>query len=87
MLYPAHAWKRLRSGPLRRACVSNDEILTLREVAQLLKVAEKTVYTMAQNKELPAFKVRGQWRFRREDIDRWIDQQTETKAAGGDADE
>lgn len=59
----------------------NDEILTLREIAQLLKVAEKTVYTMAQKKELPAFKVRGQWRFRRGDIDRWIDQQTEKKAA------
>lgn len=52
-----------------------DEIMTLKEVARLLKVADKTVYTMAQNKELPAFKVGGQWRFRREDIDRWIDQQ------------
>ena len=59
--------------------MSNDEILTLREVAKLLKVAEKTVYTMAQQNELPAFKVRGQWRFRREDINRWIDQQTEKK--------
>lgn len=63
--------------------MATDEILTLKEVAQLLKVAEKTVYTMAQNKELPAFKVRGQWRFRREDIDRWIDQQTEKKNAQG----
>jgi excisionase family DNA binding protein len=57
----------------------NDEILTLKEVTDLLKVAQKTVYTMAQNKEIPAFKVRGQWRFRREDIDRWIDQQTDQK--------
>ena len=47
------------------------EILTLPEMAQLLKVAEKTVYTMAQKGELPAFKVRGQWRFKREDLDRW----------------
>lgn len=67
--------------------MSNDEILTLKEVAQLLKVAEKTVYTMAQKKELPAFKVRGQWRFRREDIDRWINHQTDSRAAEGDADE
>ena len=52
-----------------------DEILTLPEVADLLKVAEKTVYTMAQKAELPAFKVRGQWRFKREDIDLWIEQQ------------
>jgi excisionase family DNA binding protein len=52
-----------------------DEILTLPEVAQLLKVAEKTVYTMAQRREIPAFKVRGQWRFRRLDLDQWIEQQ------------
>ena len=52
-----------------------DEILTLPEVAQLLKVAEKTVYTMAQRGEIPAFKVRGQWRFKRQDIDHWIEQQ------------
>ena len=59
-----------------------DEILTLPEVARLLKVAEKTVYTMAQLAELPAFKVRGQWRFKRVDIDQWIEEQ---KAASRDA--
>ena len=52
-----------------------DPILTLPEVAILLKVAEKTVYTMAQTGQIPAFKVRGQWRFKHEDIDRWIDEQ------------
>jgi excisionase family DNA binding protein len=52
-----------------------DEILTLAEVALLLKVAEKTVYTMAQRSEVPAFKVRGQWRFKRDDLDQWIEQQ------------
>ena len=54
----------------------SDPILTLPEVANLLKVAEKTVYTMARNDQSPAFKVRGQWRFKRDDIDRWIDEQT-----------
>ncbi len=52
-----------------------DEILTLPEVAILLKVAEKTVYTMAQKAQLPAFKVGGQWRFKRVDIDEWIERQ------------
>lgn len=42
---------------------------------QLLKVADKTVYTMSQKGQLPAFKVRGQWRFKRVDIDRWIERQ------------
>ncbi len=52
-----------------------DEILTLPEVARLLKVAEKTVYTLAQKGQLPAFKVGGQWRFKRADIDAWIERQ------------
>jgi excisionase family DNA binding protein len=57
-----------------------DEILTLPEVAQLLKVADKTVYTMAQKGELPAFKVRGQWRFRRQDLDSWMAAQVASAA-------
>lgn len=61
--------------PGRNVVTMPDEILTLPEVAQLLKVADKTVYTMAQKGEIPAFKVRGQWRFKREDIDRWIERQ------------
>ncbi len=52
--------------------MSNDEILTLREVATLLKIGEKTAYTMAQVGQLPSFKVRGQWRFLRADISEWI---------------
>lgn len=52
-----------------------DPILTLPEVAVLLKVAEKTVYTMARQGQIPAFKVRGQWRFRHDDIERWIGEQ------------
>jgi excisionase family DNA binding protein len=45
------------------------EILTIPEVASLLKVAKKTVYTMAQRVQLPGFKVRGHWRFKRADLD------------------
>ena len=52
-----------------------DSILTLPEVAVLLKVAKKTVYTMAQRGQLPAFKVRGQWRFKRSDLEQWIEDQ------------
>jgi len=51
------------------------ELLTIKEVATLLKVGEKTIYSMAQKSELPAFKVRGQWRVSRKDLDTWIEQQ------------
>lgn len=52
----------------------NDSIMTIREVAQVLKLAEKTVYAMATEGELPAFKVRGQWRVRRVDFEGWLSQ-------------
>ena len=52
-----------------------DEVLTIKEVAALLKLAEKTVYTMAQAGEIPAFKIRGQWRIKRSEFDRWLDAQ------------
>lgn len=55
--------------------MSNEEVLKLKDIAALLKVGEKTIYSMAQAGELPAFKVRGQWRFSRQDIDAWIEQQ------------
>ncbi len=64
-----------------------DEILTVGEVAQLLKVAEKTVYTMAQKGDLPAFKVGGQWRFRRTDLDSWIDARTRRTATQGEGED
>ncbi|MFH0726660.1 MAG: helix-turn-helix domain-containing protein [Pseudomonadota bacterium] len=58
--------------------MQHEEVIKLKDVAALLKVGEKTVYSMAQSGELPAFKVRGQWRFSRKDIDAWIEQQKRT---------
>jgi len=58
--------------------MQNAEVLKIRDVAALLKIGEKTVYSMAQSAELPAFKVRGQWRFSRKDIDEWIEKQKNT---------
>ena len=56
----------------------NDQILTLKEVAVYLKLAEKTAYKLAAAGKLPGFKVGGSWRFKREDIDRWIEEQKST---------
>lgn len=52
---------------------SDGEILTLDEVAAYLKAGKRTVYRFAQNGELPAFKLGGTWRFRRSELERWID--------------
>jgi excisionase family DNA binding protein len=52
-----------------------DNILTIREVAEFLKLTEKTVYRLVSEDKLPAFKVGGSWRFRRIGIEKWIKQQ------------
>ena len=48
------------------------DVLTLREVAALLRVAEKTAYTLAQGGDLPGFKVGGQWRTKKEVLDNYL---------------
>lgn len=53
-----------------------DEILTPKEVAKYLRVAERTVHRLAHDSKVPCFKVGGSWRFRRFDIDQWIASQT-----------
>ncbi|MBU1195219.1 MAG: helix-turn-helix domain-containing protein [Proteobacteria bacterium] len=64
--------------------MQNDEVLKIKDVAALLKIGEKTVYSMTQSRELPGFKVRGQWRFSKKDIDRWIEKQkTSSQNLGG----
>lgn len=51
-----------------------DQILTLKEVAAYLKLTEKTAYRLASEGKLPGFKVGGSWRFKREDLEAWIEE-------------
>ena len=64
---------------------SNDEgeILTLKQVADFLKVTERTIYRLAAAKKIPAFRVGGTWRFSKAEINQWIQRQSE----GGKNDE
>jgi len=55
---------------------AEDEILTLDEVAAYLKAGKRTVYRLAADEKIPAFKLGGTWRFRKADLERWIAQQT-----------
>lgn len=51
------------------------EILTIREVAEYLKINEKTAYRFAAEGKITGFKVGGAWRFKRDDIEKWIEKQ------------
>lgn len=52
-----------------------DDILTIQEVATYLKLNEKTAYRLASEGKLPGFKVGGSWRFKRVDLEQWIEEQ------------
>jgi excisionase family DNA binding protein len=57
----------------------NDQILTVKEVAEYLKVNERTIYRLATEKKIPAFRVGASWRFRMQEVDGWIASQQGTK--------
>jgi excisionase family DNA binding protein len=48
-------------------------LLTLPEAAALLHVSTRTLQRMIRRKDLPAFKVGGQWRVRESQLTRWIE--------------
>lgn len=52
-----------------------DAFLTTEEVLAYLQVNLRTVYRLIDAGKLPAVRVGRQWRFRRRDIDAWLDQQ------------
>jgi excisionase family DNA binding protein len=59
----------------------NDEIfLTTEEVLEYLQVNLRTVYRLIKAGKIPAVRVGRQWRFRKRDIDAWLDSQ---RARGG----
>lgn len=51
------------------------DVMTIRELAAYLKMAEKTLYRLAAEGTVPGFKVGGSWRFRKSEIDKWIKKQ------------
>lgn len=42
-------------------------------MAAYLKLAEKTAYRLVSEGKLPDFKIGGSWRFKREDLETWIE--------------
>ncbi|MBQ7881977.1 MAG: PTS sugar transporter subunit IIA [Treponema sp.] len=51
-----------------------DDILTIEEVAKYLRVSERTVYDWAQKGEIPSGKIGTVWRFKKSEIEKWVNQ-------------
>ena len=55
------------------------DILTIEEVAQYLRLSERTVYDWANKGTLPCGKLGTTWRFKRSEIERWVDEKLSGK--------
>ncbi len=59
-------------------------ILTVRDVAEYLRMSETKVYRLVKHQQLPVFRIGKSWRFRKDLLDEWLSQRT---ASGLKADE
>ena len=50
----------------------DSDIMTMKEVADYLKINDKTAYKLTAEGKIPGFKVGGAWRFKKSEIDSWI---------------
>lgn len=61
--------------------IMDDEILTIEEVAEYIRVSSRTVYDWAQKGEIPAGKIGTVWRFKKSEIVRWLNEKLTPQAA------
>ena len=54
----------------------NSGLMTIEDLADYLKVTRRTIYDWLKHNKVPALKVVGQWRFKREKIDAWLENQS-----------
>jgi len=50
------------------------DILTIEELSVYLKISKSTLYKLVREDKIPSHKVGRHWRFRKETIDRWLDE-------------
>ena len=58
-----------------------DDILTIEEVAKYLRVSDRTVYDWAQKGEIPAGKIGTVWRFKKSEVENWVNARLSSDAA------
>ena len=57
-----------------------DDVMTIDELATYLKLSKSSLYHLARRGDVPGQKIGEQWRFRRDTIDRWLDEGGQTEA-------
>ncbi len=55
--------------------MTKPDIMTVQEVAEFLRVSERTVYDWATHGVIPCGKLGTTWRFKRSEVEKWVDEQ------------
>jgi len=55
----------------------NSGLMTIEDLADYLKVTRRTIYDWLKQNKIPAVKLVGQWRFKKDKIDAWLDNQSQ----------
>ena len=56
--------------------------MTVRELADYLRVHPTTIYRQLKSRQLPAFKVGSDWRFKQESIEKWVEEREAAESLG-----
>ena len=56
--------------------MADDDILTVKELCELLRIHPSTAYRLLREGKIPSFRVGNEWRFRRDAIMRWTVQRS-----------
>lgn len=66
-----------------KASPLNSPVMTGREVCEYLRISSATLHRLLKFHDFPAFKVGGDWRFNREQIEQWArDRERELREKG-----
>jgi len=65
--------------------VNRDDIMTMDELAEYLKISKSTLYKLAQDDKLPGTKIGKRWRFHKDAVDAWVKHGLGPRDYGDDA--
>ena len=55
----------------------SSNLMTIEDLADYLKVTRRTIYDWLKHNKIPALKLVGQWRFKKDKIDAWLEGQSQ----------
>ncbi len=62
--------------------LNGNGMMGIKDAADYLEVHQSTIYRLVGNGQIPAFKLGGQWRFRKDVIDQWLTTEMRRNSSG-----